>query len=92
MGQRIQAALVAVDRRAAAAVEAELAETTVAELVGSTHAATLADAGGAPRCALSAQDQVAVAELVPEIAVAQRRGIGALQQVVAGDRLEHQQV
>jgi Rrf2 family protein len=46
VGQRIQAELLAVDRRASAAVEAELAQTTVAELVGSTDAATLAGAGG----------------------------------------------
>lgn len=49
VGQLIQAELVAVDRRAAAAVEAELAETTVAELVGSTNAATLAVASGSRR-------------------------------------------
>ena len=47
VGQRIQAELVALDRRAAAAVEAELAQTTVAELVGSTDSATLTVAGGA---------------------------------------------
>jgi Rrf2 family protein len=46
VGQRIQAELLAVDRRAAAAVEAELAQTTVAELVGTTDSATLAVAGG----------------------------------------------
>lgn len=49
VGQRIQAELIAVDRRAAAAVEAELAETTLAELVGSTESATLAAAGGTSR-------------------------------------------
>jgi Rrf2 family protein len=47
VGQRIQAELVALDRRAAAAVEAELAETTVAELVGDTDSATLTVAGDA---------------------------------------------
>lgn len=46
VGRRIQAELVALDRRAAAAVEAELAETTVAELVGNTDPAALAVAGG----------------------------------------------
>jgi Rrf2 family protein len=49
VGQRIQAELIAVDRRAAAAVEAELAGTTVAELVGSTESATLTVAGGSSR-------------------------------------------
>jgi Rrf2 family protein len=40
VGQGVQRALIAVDRRAAAAIEAELATTTIAELVAET-----ADAG-----------------------------------------------
>ena len=38
------------------------------------------------------QDQVAVAELVPQVAVLERCLVGALEQVVAGDRLEHLQM
>jgi Rrf2 family protein len=38
VGQGVQAALLAVDRRAAAAIEAELATTTVADLVADTAA------------------------------------------------------
>lgn len=49
VGRRIQAELQAVDRRAAAAVEDELSETTVAQLVGSTESASLRSVGGAGR-------------------------------------------
>jgi Rrf2 family protein len=45
VGQRIQDALVAVDRRAAGAVEAELASITVCELVRETAAGELRRAG-----------------------------------------------
>jgi Rrf2 family protein len=41
VGQGVQAALVGVDRRAAAAIEAELATTTIAELVAETADAEL---------------------------------------------------
>jgi Rrf2 family protein len=41
IGQGVQAALTTVDRRAAAAIEAELATTTVAELVAQTAGADL---------------------------------------------------
>jgi Rrf2 family protein len=41
VGQGVQAALVGVDRRAAAAIEAELATTTIAELVAQTAAGDL---------------------------------------------------
>ena len=45
VGQRIQGALVAVDRRAACGVEAELASITVCELVRETAAGELRRAG-----------------------------------------------
>ena len=46
----------------------------------------------ASRIGRSRQHQVDVAELVPQVALGQRRGVGALEQLAAGDRLEHRQV
>jgi hypothetical protein len=45
-----------------------------------------------PACLLLGQDQVAVAELVPEVAVVERGGVAALEQVRAGGGLEQAEV
>jgi Rrf2 family protein len=42
IGQRIQTSLVAIDRRAASAIEAELAQTTLSDLVHDTSSSELA--------------------------------------------------
>jgi UDP-2,3-diacylglucosamine pyrophosphatase LpxH len=44
------------------------------------------------RTSRSAQDQMAVAELMPEVAPTDRLRVGALQQLGSADRLEHHQV
>jgi hypothetical protein len=51
-----------------------------------------AAAGRARRSPPSRQDEVAVAELVPEVAVLERGVVGALEQLLAGGRGEHLQV